>query len=186
MGITIERVPTNLGKELFKEVFGLILELHAEVGVAPLNPKKYGDQCYSVISQGMTFVARADGVAVGTIGLIEDPFWYSDWSFLHDKWLYVRPEFRRNAGFGLLRAARDEGLRLGRIVYIWNTNPDRKQKASPFGVEAQRLAFVPFGFMMRLKGMGDGANVLRERDEIGQGDPGLGGGCEQARAVEGD
>jgi hypothetical protein len=160
--ISIERLPADEGS--FSLVFEMMLELYAVVGVAPLNSEKYAKGVWGVMQEGMTFLARdAAGNAVGTIGLIETRFWYSDWTYLQDKWFYVRPSFRGHAGLALLRAVRKEAEEKDRIAYVWNTNPDRKQKALPFGVEAQRLGFVPFGFMTRVskKSSYGGADVLR-------------------------
>ncbi len=171
MTLTIERA--HMDEASFRAVYPLLLELHKAVGIAPLNPDKMAQQCYHVLGHGMTFIARDEaGQAVGSIGLIEGDLWYADCGYILDKWFFVRPDHRGSAGLGLLRAARDEGIARDRIVYVWNTNPDKRQKGLPFGVEAQRLGFVPFGYMMRLNrlkgGQSEGGetDVLRERDQI--------------------
>jgi GNAT superfamily N-acetyltransferase len=136
----------------FNEVFAMLIALHGDVGVVPMDRKKYAEGCWSVLGEGMTFVAREGGEPVGTLGLIEATWWYAPdhCRFLQDRWFYVKPEHRGNAGMKLLRAARDLGYQKDRIVYVWNTNPDKRQKAFPFGVEAQRLGYVPYGYNLRL------------------------------------
>jgi hypothetical protein len=162
--LVIERATAD--EATFGAIYKLLLELHHTVGVFPLNPQKMAEQAYGVVAAGMTFIARdigqfaadnppdpnlaASAPIVGSIGLVESLPWYADEPYLQDKWFFVSPSYRGPAGLKLLRAARDECIARDRIGYVWNTNPDKRQKALPFGVEAQRLGYVPFGYMLRL------------------------------------
>ena len=107
----------------FEAVFGLLLELHRAVGIAPLNPDKTAKTCYHVLCEGMTFVAWSEhGEPVGTLGLVEAELYYADVTYLQDKWFYVKSEWRGRAGVKLLLAAREECERLGKVGIIDDTN----------------------------------------------------------------
>ena len=161
----VEKVDAS--EAAFSEVFPLLLELHKTVGVFRLNPSKMAEQCYGVLARGMSFVVRDETCAIGSIGLVEATAWYSDDEYLQDKWLYVRPSHRGLAGLALLRAARDEGIARDRIVYVWNTNPDKRQKGLPFGVERAAAGVCAVRVHAEAQRLKKGqADVLRERDQI--------------------
>lgn len=150
MTITIERV--HHGETTFREVFDLCLGEYREVGYVPINPEKLARTLYEIIDEGMTFLARdAEGRAIGTIGLIELGYWYSDETYLHDKFWFVVPDSRpTGAGLALMKAAKEEAQRRGKILFIGVKNPNRQSKNRTMMLESQDAGFVPFGYTMRM------------------------------------
>lgn len=149
--ITIEHAGTD--EKSFVDVFELLVALHKEGGYAPLNGEKAARQTYGVLQEGMTLIARnGDGQAVGVLPLTEVEFWYSDETFLLGRDFYVRPRYRRGkVGAALLKAAREEGERRGKLVFVQVDNPDRKPKKTRFSLVAQEAGFVPLGYTNRLR-----------------------------------
>ena len=148
--ITIEVAKDD--EESFAEVFGLLLDLHKAGGYGPLDVETAGRNAYLVIKEGMVFVARKDGKAIGTLGLTDVQFWYSQDRFLQDAWFFVAPAHRRGqVGVKLMRAARDEGERRNKIVFITINNPDRRPKRTTASLESQTAGFVPLGYTLKLR-----------------------------------
>lgn len=113
-------------------IFDMLLVMHGEVALAPINTGKVARTVAYVIEHGIGIVGERDGEVVASAGLILDDWWYSDQQFLRDLWMYVRPEHRRStAADGLLRHARKAaelwGLPL--VVSVFGTKEsDRKIK----------------------------------------------------------
>jgi GNAT superfamily N-acetyltransferase len=148
----IEIVKADVGEESFAEVFGLLLELHRTGGYAPLSTDKAALAALNVISEDMTFIARVEGNAVGTIGMTELAFWYSEQTFLQDAWLFVKPEHRSGrVGVRLMQAARDEAQARGKLAFVTLNNPDRRQKATRMSLESQVAGFVPLGYTLKIR-----------------------------------
>lgn len=149
--VAIERAGSD--EKSFMEVFDLLVALHKEGGYAPLNVRKAVAQTYSVLTEGMTFLARnAEREPIGVLTMTEADFWYSDGTFLFGRSFFVRPEYRRGrVGVGLLRAARDEGEARNKIVFVGIDNPDRKPKNTKAALVMQEAGFVPLGYMLRLR-----------------------------------
>lgn len=149
--ITIERAGTD--EQSFIDVFELLVALHKEGGFAPLKGEKAAREVYSVLTEGMTFIARtADGMAVGVLCLTESPFYYSDETFLHDRGFYVRPRYRKGkVGQMLLKAATEEADRRGRLAFVNVTNPDRRPKKNGATLMAITAGYVPMGYLLKLR-----------------------------------
>lgn len=148
--VVIEKIePTEAA---FVEVFGLLLDLHKAGGYAELDTELAAANSYDVMKEGMTFIARKDGIPVGTIALTELPFWYSKTTFLQDAWLYVKPEYRnQDVGVLLMRAARDEAQRRGKIAFVTLNNPDRRPKRTTMSLESQVAGYVPLGYTLKIR-----------------------------------
>jgi GNAT superfamily N-acetyltransferase len=151
MTVTIERAPVN--QAAYAEVFELLLEEYREVSHIRFSPDKTAKAAYRVLAEGMTFLVRApDGTPAGTLGLSEMEYWFADETFLQDRWFYVRPAYRGGEyGKALIRAAKDEAERLGKIVYLTIQNPDRRAKTHRMMLESQECGFVPFGYTIRIR-----------------------------------
>jgi GNAT superfamily N-acetyltransferase len=144
----------------FIEVFELMCELHKEGGYAPLDVKAAGGNVYSVMTQGMTFLARLDepcgsdpaGTPIGVLALTEVGFWYDpNTTHLLDLGYYVRPEYRAgNVGIRLLDRARQEAQDRQKIIFIAITSPDRRPPRTRATLESQMAGFVPLGYSLRL------------------------------------
>lgn len=149
--ISIERAAND--KPTFVAVFSLLLELHKSVGMAPINPDKLGKQCYGVLAEGMTFLAKnQSGEIVGSLGLSETVPYYSDLAYLQDKWFYVRPAYRGYAGLRLLLQARAEAIRRDTYAIVIDTNPDSRRNRRGVSAELAAYGFVSAGYMLRLTG----------------------------------
>jgi len=150
MTITIERAQAN--EETFCDVFELLLELHKVGGYAPLDEEKAIARTYEVLEHETVFIARnKDGKAVGTLGLHEVKFWYSDTSYLQDAWFFVLPRYRRGkAGVLLLRAAREEAEQRNLLALLTVNNPDRRPKKTKSTVLAQVAGYVPLGYTLKI------------------------------------
>jgi predicted N-acetyltransferase YhbS len=150
MKFTVEKA--LLDDEDFADLWPLMVELHKSGGFAQMDVDKTVGAIHSVINEGMVFLARDEaGVAIGTLGLTELRFWYSQDSYLQDAWLYVRPKYRKQGvGVLLMRAGRDEAQRRGKVCMITVHNPDRRQKKTRMALESQTAGFVPFGYTIKL------------------------------------
>lgn len=148
--IIVEKVKDD--EASFTEVFALLLDLHKAGGYAALDVNTAATNAYTVLREGMTFVARKNGEAVGTIALTEIPFWYSKTTFLQDAWLFVKPKHRRGkVGVMLMRAARDEAEKRKKIAFITVNNPDRRQKKTKASLESQTAGYVPLGYTLKIR-----------------------------------
>lgn len=149
--VLIERAAND--KETFAGVFSLLLELHKSVGMAPINPDKLGKQCYGVLAEGMTFLAKNQrGEIVGSLGLSETTPYYSDWAYLLDKWFFVKPAYRGSAGLKLLLQARAEAIRRDTYAIVIDTNPDSRRNRRGVPAELAAYGFVSAGYLLRLAG----------------------------------
>ncbi len=147
--VEIERASVTEGS--FEEVFSLLVALHREGGYAPLDVEKAARRTIDVMSEGMVFVARVGGKAVGTIGLTEVAFWYSPQMFLQDAWLFVLPEHRRGrVGVRLMQEARNEAQRRNLVAFVTVNNPDRRPKATKQSLISQEAGFVPLGYTLKI------------------------------------
>lgn len=147
---TVEIAGTD--ERSFRDVFDLILAEHAEVAYEPLAPEKAAENCYRTLEGGMTLIARdAEGTAIGTLGIIELPYWYSHGTYLQDVWLYVAPEHR---GGGVLRAmltkAKEFADARNKILIATIANPNRRIKKTALGLVAQEAGYVPFMYSLRV------------------------------------
>lgn len=148
--IVIETASSS--EDSFVEVFGLLLDLHKAGGYAALDVSEASANAYRVISEGMTFVAKINGEAVGTLAFTDVQFWYSKTRFLQDAWFFVKPEFRRGkVGVKLLQAGRDEAAKRGKIAFVTINNPDRKPKRTVSALESQTVGFVPLGYTLKMR-----------------------------------
>jgi hypothetical protein len=151
--ISIEIAGTD--EKTFQEVFALCLGLYRDNAQAPLNAEKLARYTYVVLSEGMTFVARVDGKAVGMLGLVEVDYSYSDETFLKDAGFWVREDYRGGPGlFGtignqLMAWAAAEGEKRGKLVKIFFTNPDKAAKRRRRVIDGEMLGYVPVGYAMR-------------------------------------
>ena len=138
-------------EDAFCDVFELLLALHKEGGFARLDGEKAGRAVYQTLKEGMTFVARVEGKAIGVLALTELPFWYSAATHLLDVGFYVAPKWRKGAvGKALLEAARVEAQVRNKILLITVTNPDRRPKGTRTTIESQIAGFVPVGYTLQL------------------------------------
>jgi GNAT superfamily N-acetyltransferase len=152
-------------EDSFMDVFELMLELHKEGGYAPLDTRKAAGNVYSVMGEGMTFLARIEaphetphgtdpaGLPVGVLALTELPFWYGADSHTHllDLGFYVLPRYRRGkVGVRLLMRARQEAQARSKVCLITVTSPDRRPRPTRATIQSQMAGFVPLGYTLRL------------------------------------
>lgn len=148
----LEIVRAGADEASFNEVFALLLDLHRAGGYAELDVDTAALNAYNVLKEGMTFVARLDGKAIGTLALTELRFWYSKQTFLQDAWLYVMPEHRKGVvGIQLMRAAKNEAQARNKIAFVTLNNPDRRPKATVMSLESQIAGYVPIGYTLKIR-----------------------------------
>lgn len=148
--IDVRAAAVNL--EDFKAITDVLLEGFHEIKYMPVNKEKTAAKIYQVMNSGMAYLAfDEDGSPVGTLGMIELDYWYSDVHFLQSLWFYVLPRYR-NAGHGkaLLRMAAQAANEKGLLGFVEVDNPQRRTKAYPGVVEAVSVGFIPFGYRVRI------------------------------------
>lgn len=131
-------------------IFGLLLYMHAEVGLASLNEAKVRGRIRHVLTNGRAFLVEDEGNLVGSIGCVPDSFWYSAAVELFDAWLYVMPEARASrAAAALIEAYKDEAARRGfPKPYLGRMNVIDAERKDVF---FRRHGFEPVGSLFRLK-----------------------------------
>lgn len=150
---TIELV-SEVNEEIFVEVFALTLLLHEEAGILPLDREKAAESVYKTLSQGMSLIARSDeGKVIGTLGIIEQPIYYSTETMLWDKWIFVLPEWRNgDVGKSLLTAAKDVAEAKEKILVIQINNPKRRRKPPlKMSLAAQQVGYIPKSYSIRMR-----------------------------------
>ena len=147
----VERAGTD--EKSFCDVFALLLELYREGGYWRLNLDKAAKNCFSTLTENMTFIARDDnGRAIGVLGLREIDPWFSDDTYLQGTWFYVRPEHRKGrVGVDLMRAAAAEGDARNKIVLCGTDNCDRRRKKTQLGLMFELAGWIPIGYDLRLR-----------------------------------
>lgn len=92
----VEAVPLRFAtREDVPAVLALLRALHAETPHAPLSEARLAETVRQVLHRGAIWLTLADGVPVGTCGLIVEAPWFSDALWVRDVWLFVSPEHRR-------------------------------------------------------------------------------------------
>lgn len=147
-------------KTVFELYEFLLTGQYREGGYAPVNPQKSLEKIYLGIKEGGTFNARADdGSLIGTIGMVQFDYWYSDWFFLSNRWFYVPKDQRfRDIGVKLMRSARQLAARtpqvdgsVGVTAFITVDSPDRRPKGTAMSLYAQIAGFTPLGHVIKLR-----------------------------------
>lgn len=135
----------------FTDIFFLLLKLYELNGYAALDPNKAAGQLYEGLKSDAAWIARKDGQPVGTLVLVEIPYWYSQDKYLETMGFYVEPEHRGLIGPALMRAAREEAKSRGKVALITSSNPHKRAKTRGFSLEAEIAGFAPMGFVIRVK-----------------------------------
>lgn len=151
MDFTIEVAGTD--EASFKDVFGLLVKLHAEGGYAVLDADVAAGSAWHILDEGLAFLARdADGKPIGTLALTQLQFWYSLDTYLQDAWFFVLPELRnKGVGLALMQRARSVADELNKILLVTVTNPDRRPKKTPMTLISQNAGYVPVGYTIRAR-----------------------------------
>lgn len=151
MNFTVEVAGTD--QDSFSAVFGLLVGLHAEGGYAVLDVEVAAPNCWHVMAEGMTLLARdGSGKPLGTLALTELQFWYSKDTYLQDGWFYVVPEYRnKGVGLELMRRAREIADAKSKILLVTVTNPDKRPKKTEMTLVSQNAGYVPVGYTIRAR-----------------------------------
>jgi GNAT superfamily N-acetyltransferase len=108
------------------DLLRLLADMHEKWGLAlpPLNMGKAAQSMWECEQNGIIFVAdRPEGGFAGAIALLEQPYWFSDETFLADKFFYVRQEDRASrVAAELLSAAKKYASILEKplSIVVWN------------------------------------------------------------------
>ncbi len=149
--LTIERAVPD--RTTLTNLFGrLLIAMHGEIGIAPLDVETAMAAAFVAISEGHSFMAMEDGELVGSIAMTTRPIWYSrDHTMLMDAWFYVMPDKRFGlVGGRLLRAARDEGKALGLPTFVVIANPHRPHPKTERSLYAVIAGFIPGAHVLRI------------------------------------
>ena len=130
-----------------KAIFRMLINMHDEVGRAPLNPGKAFEEVCRVVFDEAAWIVEQDGAIVGTMGLFQAEHWYSDETFLTEQWFYVAPAARPSGlPFAMMldeakAFAQSVNMQMQLLVFT----PDRKAHRN--GVEriATKIAYAPAG-----------------------------------------
>jgi GNAT superfamily N-acetyltransferase len=80
------------------EIFGLLIMLHAENGFFTMNRDKViaGIQHATERRGGIIYVIDEGPRVVATLGMTISVDWYSDDEYLHERWNFVHPDYRKS------------------------------------------------------------------------------------------
>jgi GNAT superfamily N-acetyltransferase len=80
------------------EIFGLLIMLHAENGFFTMNRDKVitGIQHATERRGGIIYVIDEGPRVVATLGMTIACDWYSDDEYLHERWNFVHPDYRKS------------------------------------------------------------------------------------------
>jgi len=80
------------------EIFGLLLMLHAENAFFTMNRDKVitGIQLATERRGGIIYVIDEGPRVVASLGMIITTDWFSDDEYLHERWNFVHPDYRRS------------------------------------------------------------------------------------------
>lgn len=78
------------------ELFLLLLDMHAEMGIDPIDRGKVLREVVHAIEHGVVLIVERDGRIIGSLGAIRSSFWYSSAPRLFERWTYVSPPWRRS------------------------------------------------------------------------------------------
>lgn len=129
-------------------LYGLLVEMHAEVGISRLAPDKARGVIAHTLDTGVVFIAEHDGEMLGSIGCAVAQQWYSEDWFLGDFWAYVHPRARKTAAARMLLSAAREAAKLAHIPFI----PGVFGTAQALGRKVkfyERLGFEPIAVMFK-------------------------------------
>lgn len=106
------------------DIFRLLLAMHHENGVAPLDAGKVYGTIRDLIETGTVLVAEQDGTLLGSVAWSEQAYWYSQKMRLSEWWFYVHPDHRRSgAARGLIEAAKVVAVKAGMPCEINLSSP---------------------------------------------------------------
>jgi hypothetical protein len=119
---------------------------HAENGMGRLDIEKLEAIVLQQMSRDLVFVSEKDGALIGAMGLVEEEWFYSRDTYLHDFFLYIVPEERNNghlAEFTAMVAGLAEGFGIPGYWIVLNFK-------RAFGRVASIYGHVPAGYIARI------------------------------------
>jgi len=147
----IEIVRADSTEETYRGILKmLVLEMHPEVGLEPLDADRTMDGVYDCLTNGVVFNAIDGDKLAGSVGAIAFAgWWYSTSVTLFDRWFYVRRDYRGgDVGTKLEAALRNEAESRNMRAYLALSNPNRVKR----GRVAEIGLFQPIGRIVRLNG----------------------------------
>lgn len=131
----------------------VLIDMYREVGRGRLNPDKAFRAMYECFRMRRAVMIFCGDKIVGTLGLVEMDFWYSDDPQLVEQWAYIAPQFR---SFGSIRCifeaareiARRDGFDQCNIVIFSRTRKKGRSEAAHVG---EQFSFAPAGAVLELE-----------------------------------
>lgn len=92
-----------------------LLAVAAPAMLGPVNPIKSLEEIIRVTKNEVALMLIRDGRLVGTMGLVNPVWWYSDAAFLTDRWHFVLPEIFGTPAADMLE---DEAIKIAEAAGI--------------------------------------------------------------------
>ena len=131
-----------------------MIDIWKEVGRAPMNPDKMFKAIYQCVQdKGAAMIFDGDDL-IGSIGMIEVLFWYSDEPQFCELWAYVKPEMRGYPATAraVFSAARKitfaRGFNHATMVVF---NKSRSRARDGFAKIGEQFAFRPAGALINIE-----------------------------------
>lgn len=111
----------------------LVYSMAGTAARAPVDPQRSMEFIYWVATSkegAVALMAFAGDKLVGSMGIVQTPYWYSRDTFLREVWMYVLPEYEnRGVMAELLKEAKVIADLAGMSLFIAPTAKDRRRGA---------------------------------------------------------
>lgn len=131
----------------------VLIDMYREVGRGKINPNKAFVAMYACIQDRKVAMIFHGDTLVGTLGLVEMDFWYSDDLQLVEQWAYIHPPYRGGPAMRcMFEAARDIALDSGHEqVNMIIFNKERAKARSPIAHIGEQFGFRPAGAVISVE-----------------------------------
>jgi hypothetical protein len=148
------------GRDDARAIFRLLIEMHEEMGQAPLDAGKAFERVVAVVENGGAFMVEQDGELTATAGIDLFEYWYSQDTFIGDVWFYVAQDHRDGRAYELmLREAARVSETVGAKLVLIQNNPRRHRiPRTAHAIIASTIGYTPHGHVIAT---GEGEDVLR-------------------------
>lgn len=107
-------------------IFELLQEMYAEVGLLTMSEAKVLKQIDSVLKTGACFLAMIDDEVVGSVGIEPSVMWWSEDVVLSERWTFVKKDYRRSTiAKDLLKLIDDFSVKMDMTLVIGVFSPSQ-------------------------------------------------------------
>lgn len=131
----------------------ILIDMYREVGRGKLNPDKAFYAIYACINDGKAAMIFDDDTLIGSLGLVEMDFWYSDELQLVEQWAYIHPPYRDGKAMRcMFEAAQEIAVKSGSDqVNMIIFNKERAKARSPIAHIGEQFSFRPAGAVISIE-----------------------------------